>query len=55
MASLAFFSASPRRFEFFDCETEIKTPDHSKMALSKNRDCEMYRTAQKQDCETREI
>ena len=43
-ARLAFFFASPRHFDFLDCETET-----SKCLTSsyKKRDCETHTTAQK--------
>ena len=48
MARLALFLASPRHFDFLDCETEtskcFETPRHLRI---KKRDCEMHITTPK--------
>ena len=43
---LAFFLASPRNFDFFNCKRQL---------CEKNRDCETHITTKKRDCETHEI
>ena len=52
MARLALFSASLRLFDFFDCETEIKTLRrlHKKIKTARHTEPLM-----KRDCETHEI
>ena len=54
-ARLAFFFASPRHFDFLDCETETSNCFKCETPSYKKRDCETHITAKKRDCETREI